>query len=407
MLRLIIKILLPILILGAGSGGAYYLIINKKTVKSRPPQKEKIILVRTRIVEPKTHQVFIKSQGTTEASRELVISAEAGGKVVWVHPELVEGGLVTAGELLFRIDPVDYQLKVDQAKANLAKAEFDLDLVKAQKKAAEEEQKTLRSMKTSQFLPQINTTLDSLALFEPQLKNAQAGLEIVKINLKQAWVNYNRTKVYTPLSGYIRTVAITTGQSITANQQALVMFAASPILIKVSLPLDDLQWFVAEKDPKNITKRGSLVTVSKKIGNKLHHWRGTVKRQFQEIDNLGRLANILVEVKNTTSNYDYALPLGLYVDISIYGKTIDHVIGIPHNALHGGSLVWKLNNKSQLEFQKVSILRKNDQEYLLQDSLVAGDKIILSSISAPIPGMKLKEFRAEKKITITKNQSKE
>jgi|GEM_PF-2242414 len=389
MWRILIKTFIPILILSAGGGATYYLIENKKPVKSRPAPQQKSILVRTLIAEPKNHRVIVKSQGTTEAFKELSLSAEVGGKVIWMNPELVEGGRVDQGDLLLRLDPQDYQLNLDQVQASLVKAAYDIDLVLAQKKAAEQEQKILQSMPKSRFLPKIKTTLSGLALYEPQLRNAQAGMEAVKITLKQAELNLRRTQVFSPFDAYVRMVSTAEGQSITAKQTVATMFTHKPILIKVSLPLADLDWFHV----------GSTALISKKIGNRRHQWKGRVKRLLLEIDNLGRLAKIVIEVPNPRSNYRFSLPLGLFVDVAIQGETLKNVISIPHSALHAGSNIWKLNGEDRLEIQKVVVTRKNDQEYLFSNGLHRGERIIISPITAPIPGMKLVEFQETKAIS--------
>ncbi len=390
MIRIVIKILVPLLILGAGGAGTKYLLDQKKPAKNRVGKKQKNILVHTLKIKRQNHRVYVKAQGTTKAFQELSITAEVGGKVEWVNPELIEGGHVELGDLLFRVDQTDYQLLVDKAKASLATAEFDLDLVMAQNRAAKEEQEILRSVQSNQFLPKVKQNLSGLALYEPQLKKAMSGLKTVRISLKQTVLNLQRTKTYAPIDGYIRSVAIAPGQNISAKQTVATMFTDRPILVIVSLPLSELSWFQNEKNA--LKNGGPEVVISKRINNKEHIWKGFVKRRLQEVDTLGRLVKVVVHVPEPKSNFGFTLPLGLFVEVSIKGKLIKNVFSIPHTALHKDSTLWYLTPKNRLAIKKVTVERKNNRSYLIKSEAPKGSRIVLSSLSTPMAGMKLQDY---------------
>ena len=46
--------------------------------------------------------------------------AEVAGRIVEVHPRLRNSEIIPAGTLLFRIDPVDYELALAKATAEIA-----------------------------------------------------------------------------------------------------------------------------------------------------------------------------------------------------------------------------------------------------------------------------------------------
>ena len=397
MTKLIIKILIPVLILGAGAVGTKYLLGEKEPVKNKVEKEERVFLVNTLTAKPQNHLVYVRAQGTTQAYQELSLAAEVGGRVKWINPELVAGGYVHAGELLFKIDPTDYQLLVDKAKANLATAEFELDLVKAKQKAAKTEHDSLKLSKASKFLPKVKHELSSLALYEPQLKKALSGLKSVRISLRQSMINLKRTRIFAPFSGYLKSVSLAPGQNISAKQTVATMFADRPILVVVFLPLSDLTWFHTEQDSKS--KQGSRVTISKPVSQKLHTWQGVVKRQLQELDNLGRLVKVVVHISNPKSNLGLILPLGLFVDVKIRGQMLKGVISIPHTALHKDSTLWVLDNESQLTIRKTVVERRNNESYLIRGGVKEGEQIITSSLSTPIVGMPLKKYTEAKNST--------
>ncbi|MCB0359031.1 MAG: hypothetical protein KDD44_05330, partial [Bdellovibrionales bacterium] len=56
-----------------------------------------------------------------------------------MHPNLILGGVIPEGALLLEIDPRDYQIAVDAAKAALARAEVELRLEQGNRVVAQRE----------------------------------------------------------------------------------------------------------------------------------------------------------------------------------------------------------------------------------------------------------------------------
>src|SRR5690606_40194507 len=59
----------------------------------------------------------------------VAISAEVGGKIVDV--QVKEGQVVESGQLLFRVDPEPYQLRLSEADAAIANARADVSALAA------------------------------------------------------------------------------------------------------------------------------------------------------------------------------------------------------------------------------------------------------------------------------------
>lgn len=82
-----------------------------------------------RVISPPVIDVAPKvlAYGSVEPASVLNAVAEVAGELVFVHPKLSAGELVKKGEVLLRIDPVDYELSLVQAEAQLESAEIRLD----------------------------------------------------------------------------------------------------------------------------------------------------------------------------------------------------------------------------------------------------------------------------------------
>lgn len=64
--------------------------------------------------------------GKVEPKVEWKAIAEVTGKIVYRHPELEKGKVIPAGTEVLKIDPLDYELKLTQAQADLKSSQTSL-----------------------------------------------------------------------------------------------------------------------------------------------------------------------------------------------------------------------------------------------------------------------------------------
>ncbi|MBU3918106.1 efflux RND transporter periplasmic adaptor subunit [bacterium] len=398
-IRTIFKVALPIAIIVFGIQFTLMLIDQKQPPKTAGKvSKEKVKLVRVEQFKPKGHQVIVKAQATTKPVMELSIASQAKGEAIWISPALVEGGWVKKGQLLFRINPIDYQLLVNQAEAGLAKSKYELDLIAAKKQAADSGIEIYQKMRNNKDTLGAERDISGLARYEPQIANAKAVLKSSEANLKQAQLDLSRTKIYAPFSGYIRSVTLAVGQIVSAGQTVASMFKDKPIILNVSLPASELRWISVQQYQQDKIGEGSIALVSKQIGGITHQWEGVVKRQLQEIDALGRLITIVVEVDQPVSNHQFAMPMGMLVDVAIQGKSVKNVYGIPSESLRKDSTVWVISENNRLEIRPVTVIRKNEDEVFVSEGIGDKDKIVLTHIPSAVQGMKLAEAENQRPI---------
>ncbi|MEA3436332.1 MAG: biotin/lipoyl-binding protein, partial [Thermodesulfobacteriota bacterium] len=144
---------------------ALLIVVTWVANKEELQQKEIPESVRTmRVIEvPKTDLIpRAFGFGVAEPGEVWRAMAEVKGRVVEVHPELKSGALISAGEVLIKIDPTEYELAV-------ARLEAGINQIKAQLLELDvEEQNTRASLTIEQR---------SLALAEQSLKRKQTARE--------------------------------------------------------------------------------------------------------------------------------------------------------------------------------------------------------------------------------------
>ncbi len=86
---------------------ARVMILLRPEPPRRPPEPESPI-VSVEAVTAGSGPILVFGGGTVRPRWEIDVAPEVGGKIVAVSHNLQSGGLVTAGEVLVRIDPTDY-----------------------------------------------------------------------------------------------------------------------------------------------------------------------------------------------------------------------------------------------------------------------------------------------------------
>jgi len=118
------KVVLPALVVGAGIGTALLIFATRPQVEARPPESV-APLVRVVTVSRRPVSLAVHTHGTIEPRTESALVPEVSGPVVWMSPHLVSGGYFEKDEPLLRIDPIDFEVALERARADLARAESE------------------------------------------------------------------------------------------------------------------------------------------------------------------------------------------------------------------------------------------------------------------------------------------
>jgi multidrug efflux pump subunit AcrA (membrane-fusion protein) len=136
--RNILRIVISLLLIAAGIGGARFLITTKPKATKRPPAKMEP-LVRTKALQPENYTVKIPAMGTVIPAREISLESQVAGEVIYMHPDFTEGGMLPAGMKILQINAKDYELAVQQKQKVLADAEYAFKLEEGHQDVARRE----------------------------------------------------------------------------------------------------------------------------------------------------------------------------------------------------------------------------------------------------------------------------
>ena len=311
-------VLIPLGIVFGGFALAGLIIATGPTLQHQAPP-ESSPLVRTWVAQPQSVTLTTSAHGTVLPRTESDLVPEVSGRVTNISSALVSGGFFKAGELLLTIDPLDYEVALEQAEAALASAKSELTNAK-------------RAHARQLDLAKRQSTSESLrdeALNRYQL--AQAALREANARLAKAKRDLARTKITAPYDGRVRSEQVDVGQFVNRGAPIAKLYATDVAEVRLPLPDDELAYLNLPLSGIMPPEQAPSVQLTAQFAGKVHTWEGKIVRTEGEIDPQTRMINVIAQVESPYETQPGKPPLavGLFVEATIQGATIDNVYVVP------------------------------------------------------------------------------
>lgn len=369
--------LAPLFVLLGGFAVAALLIATGPRVEPRPPVVE-APLVRVLTASPETIQLSVSTHGTVAPRSESELIPEVSGRVTWVSPDLVSGGFFSQGEPLLRIEALDYEVELEQARARLARAESDL----ANARTAHARQIDLAAQQASSEARRDDAI--------NRLRVAEAAKRETLGSLAKAERNLVRTEILAPYDGRVRSEHVDVGQFVNRGASVATIYAID--FAEVRLPIPDAE--LAYLDLPLVYDEGETlkpiaVTLRARFAGQEHEWQAEVVRTEGELDAQTRMVNVVARVPEPYARIEGKPPLsvGLFVEAEISGPEVRNIVVLPRSALRGGDRVLIVDADERLRFRAVDVLRVSRDQVLVQGGLEDGDRVCVSPLEIAMEGM--------------------
>jgi HlyD family secretion protein len=233
---------------------------------------------------------------------------------------------VKAGQLIAKIDPRQFQVKVDQAKAALALSKAQLGKDQAdltyKKLTFERDEKLLRSHAISQdTLDAARSASDQAAA---QVELDRANIDQQQANLGEAQVNLDYTSIISPVDGTVISRNVDVGQTVAASFQTPTLFLIAKDLTQMQVDTN-----VSESDIGNV-KIGEVgdFGVDAFPGRVFEGTVAQVRQAPVTVQNV-----VTYDVVVTVANPEFLLKPGMTANVTIVTARRDDVLRVPSQAL--------------------------------------------------------------------------
>lgn len=378
----IIKIAAPFAILFVTIAGAI-LIARSGDEPERETPVQAALLVDVVQPEIKQGSFTVRAQGTVSPRVQTSLVSEVSGKVISMSEDFVAGGVFAKDQVLARIDPSDYQTALLAAEAELAAARATLADEQARSDAAREDFRRLYGDSREPT---------DLLLRLPQVARARAAVQAQEAAVERARRNLERTQITLPFNGMVRSRGANLGQYVTAGTNLGVAFSTDRAEVRLPVSENDLA-FLDIPLSESGSEVDRPVTLIGSVAGQPARWDARLVRTEGVVDSNTRLTYLVVEIADPygldSDAARPALPMGTFVEAQIPGRDASGLVLLPAEALHDGNQVYLAGEDDTLEIREVEIVRATPREVYISGPVAAEDRVIITAIPAPVPGLKL------------------
>lgn len=429
----------PLLVL-AGAGLFVYAMGSraKPNRKKAPPRLS--IPVEVVHAVPHVGPLNIEANGVAIPYREVQLSAQVEGEVVFKADSLSPGQYVKKGEVLLKIDAQTYQMEVDRLKQEYAKAEQELASVQVKAKNTErllelnremvslrkKDVERLNRLKSSSAssasetdavrmawlttAEQMTAQENRLSEFDSEAKVLLMTRDLVSLQLSRAELDLKRTTILAPFSGVVIANHVEQNGAVIPGTAVATIEDTSMVEVRCSLRSDDLE-FILQNGPavRSATiPQGNMgdayrlpatpVTIEYERGGRQYSWDGKLSRP----DGLGmdartRTMPVRIQVSNPTGAKSdsslgdsspsdaatTALLRGMFVKVKLHCEPKTSFLSVPESVVRPGKNVWVMRD-GKLQVKPIRIARIDDGRAFFdpqRSGLNAADAVI----SSPVP----------------------
>ncbi|MFT7491691.1 MAG: RND family efflux transporter MFP subunit [Pseudohongiellaceae bacterium] len=348
----------------------------------RPKIEVTVPLVDVIQAHPGQYRATIISQGTVVPKRQIKLVSEVAGRVVEVSSTFDVGFSFKADQLLVALDDRDYRHGLAVANTKIVVAERELALEQGQARQAKRVWRDLGS-----------DSANALALREPQLNAAKAGLRAATVERDQAMLKVERTRISVPFDGRIQTKSVALGEYVSAGTSLAMVYGSEAV--EVRLPLNNQQLALAGlapgKDAASDLQSHARpdVLLSATIGDDLYRWPISSMRMDVVVDEATRFYYLIVEIKEPfdSANFEQPLLVGLFVKAKISGKLHENVIRVPKKALVDDAHIFVVNADNQLSLRAVEIIDRQQNTVIIKSDAIQGEQVVVSDTRVLTSGL--------------------
>lgn len=345
-------------------------------------------MVQVVTVQPRTLPVEFEELGRTAASRRVEIRSRIRGFILARHFQ--DGQRVREGDLLFEIDPREFIVALDQAKASLVRATANFDL-------AQREVERLTPLVRQQSISK--KELDDA---EARLKAAAGDVAFARAEVARQELNLSYTKITSPVTGVIGVARRDVGAFVDEGANSLLTdcLQLDPIDINFSIPERALLRY------RRLVEEGRLL-----LPPSLSDWEVVIELLDGSVyRRTGRLTVIGFEVAPTTGTALFraqvdnpftpgdpggSLIEGQFVKVRLRGARQPDALAVPMRAvLQGdqGPFVWVVGPDDVPQMRPVVTGKWAPPEWIIERGLQPGDRVIVDGVQQLLlrpPGTKV------------------
>jgi len=443
-IRRVLGWLLPVLILGAAAA-AFMFLGSQKPPPRREAAAPTAVAVRTTPLQKMEGRIEIDADGVVVPLREVTLAAEVPGRVLRKSEACRAGQSVKAGDVLFEIDPRDYQLEVQRLEGEVRQAALNIEeideelaqnvssteLSRRQVDLAGREVGRLDNLKANRIVTETEheralreelTATNALTMLQGQkrvlIKRRERFTEaqsLASTMLERANLDLSRTQIVAPVDGVVVEDKVEQDSFVAKGTPLVMLEDTSAVEVKTSLRMDELaQVWGGRPAGGNGLGAHDLPDAPARVvftlGDRTYEWDGVLSRQEgRGLDEKTRTLPCRVLVANPANvkaidrygatmatlppEAPRSLLRGMFVDVLVQVNVPQPLVSVPQEAVRPSGEMFVMRD-DKLVIMRPRPFHSGGGVVALKEAdsgLLPTDRVVTSQLANPREGMQLVE----------------
>ena len=362
--NLLVSVAIPALLAACMLGACS----DKSGAQANAKKAAPAVPVLTGQVVEKSMPLRLHAIGNVETVASVAVKSRVDGQIT--ATPLHDGQDIAKGDLLFQLDPKPYQSQLEQAQANLAHDQAQLDYLRGQEK------------RYLDLLKQNFVSQEGYAQVAANFRGAQASVIADEAAVEHARIDLGYTTIRSPINGRAGKLMLSEGNMVKANDTVamVVINQIAPIYVGVAVPEQYLNE-IRSRQKKAPLRMEVELEKGKTIGGKLAF-----------VDNSVDVSTGTIKLRGIFSNDDRQLWPGQFVESWVTLRDEEKALVLPTQALQtgpSGQYVYVVKADSSVELRTVQVARTEGAETVLAGGLKPGETVVVDGASRILPGSKV------------------
>jgi membrane fusion protein (multidrug efflux system) len=367
--------------------------------KAKPPAAEKgggAVPVRTAAVTAGSVTNAIKLTGALEATRTVDVMPKIAGRLETLALEdgtpVLEGLAVTNRQVIAVIDHRDIRAQLAQAKAAVQTARTAIATAKVVLKDRDRERKRMEKLFTEGSTTEqqrdlavtaYEQSVTGLAQTEAQLVQAQAAVEVIDVNLTEAFL-------HAPMDGVVSVKYVDPGAMVNATTR----------IVQV-IPMEELKFLIAIPGPYlHLLTAGKTAVSVYSDAAPGRTFTGLIARIYPAVDPVTRTATVEVRLKNERNGAgEWLLRPGLYAEGRIILEAKSGVVTLPADVAlrRGARFLAFVVKDGKAETRELKVGARDGNILEVTEGLRVGEQVVIMGQHRLTDGLPVRLADAEGK----------
>ena len=350
--------------------------------KPPPPPAPQPVEVTVRTLQPQTVTLTQELPGRTSPYLVAEVRPQVGGIVK--QRLFTEGSRVKAGQPLYQLDDAVLRADVASAQAALQKAQASLNANR------------LTAARTAELakIDAVSKQDDENAI--AALRQSEAEVATAKAAVARNDVLIGYARITAPITGRIGKSSVTQGALVTANQAEplATIQQLDPIYVDVTQSSAQLLELRKQVSAGRVEAARNLpVTIILEDGSRYPH---PGKLTFADVTVDPATGSFLLRIM--VPNPDELLLPGMYVRAVVGSAVAQQALLVPQRGVtrdpKGNTSVMVVGADGKVEQRAIRVSRTIGDQWLVEDGLKAGDRVVVEGLQKIRPGAPVKPVEA-------------